>query len=612
MGVEAASRANRTADEDLRAWAGLASAQGAAEFCAHWLTIQCLSISGVVSGLVLMQDEPGTHSRPVAWPSGAQDLSELTGTAERALRDARSVVVRSPSGEAHIAHPVMARGKLWCAVAVRLNGGTEADIVRTIRALHWGSGWLEALSHRDSLAVESRDLGQQDGIVQMLRSTAASVGTTTAALSLTNLLATKFNCSRVAVGVAQNGRVKVLGLSHSAILDRRSKVAIAIASAMEEALDQAASVSFPPSPLHDRRIAIAHRDLVREDGGGAVLSVVMMHENRPVGVITLSREEAETFAPEVVEFSEKAADALGPIMDLQVMLDRPIAGRIPALAESYFHKLTGPHSYGAKIATAAGVLLLGLLLFGTTEYRVSGKATLEGIVQQAAVAPFDGFVLTAPHRAGDVVRKGDLLATMDTRELTLDELRYESQRDEATLREQEATAKGDRAMAAVESANAREAEAQRALAADKVTRANISAPFDGLVVSGDLSQALGSPVERGRTLFEIAPLDSYRVNLAVDERDIAHIARGQRGQLVLTGYSAESMGFTVNKIVPVANAANGANTFRVEAALDRTDPRLRPGMEGVGKVDAGRETFGWIWTHALADWARLTLWKWQP
>ena len=34
---------------------------------------------------------------------------------------------------------------------------------------------------------------------------------------------------------------------------------------------------------------------------------------------------------------------------------------------------------------------------------------------------------------------------------------YESQRDQATLRAQEATAKGDRAIAAVETANAREA-----------------------------------------------------------------------------------------------------------------------------------------------------------
>jgi hypothetical protein len=59
------------------------------------------------------------------------------------------------------------------------------------------------------------------------------------------------------------------------------------------------------------------------------------------------------------------------------------------------------------------------------------------------------------------------------------------------------------------------------------------ADFDGVVVLGDLSQSLGSPVEKGQVLFEVAPLNSYR-ELRVDERDIAEVAVGQRGPLLLT------------------------------------------------------------------------------
>jgi hypothetical protein len=35
-------------------------------------------------------------------------------------------------------------------------------------------------------------------------------------------------------------------------------------------------------------------------------------------------------------------------------------------------------------------------------------------------------------------------------------------------------------------------------------------------------------------------------------------------------------------------------------------------MEGVGKVEAGRRSLAWIWTHSLVDWARLVVWKWLP
>jgi hypothetical protein len=36
---------------------------------------------------------------------------------------------------------------------------------------------------------------------------------------------------------------------------------------------------------------------------------------------------------------------------------------------------------------------------------------------------------------------------------------------------------------------------------------------------------------------------------------------------------------------------------------------LRPGMEGVAKIDIGRRRLIWIWTHSLFDWLRV--WTWQ-
>jgi len=38
--------------------------------------------------------------------------------------------------------------------------------------------------------------------------------------------------------------------------------------------------------------------------------------------------------------------------------------------------------------------------------------------------------------------------------------------------------------------------------------------------------------------------------------------------------------------------------------------RLRPGMEGVAKVEAGNRKLIWIATHKLMDWLKLTLWSW--
>ena len=120
------------------------------------------------------------------------------------------------------------------------------------------------------------------------------------------------------------------------------------------------------------------------------------------------------------------------------------------------------------------------------------------------------------------------------------------------------------------------------------------------------------PVEQGKVLFEIAPLDSYRVILKVDERDVAYLALGQTGALALSGMPGERLNFTVKQITPVSTAEDGRNFFRVEAQMEGGVQRLRPGMEGIGKVSVGERKWIWIWTHSLVDWARISLWTWLP
>jgi RND family efflux transporter MFP subunit len=247
------------------------------------------------------------------------------------------------------------------------------------------------------------------------------------------------------------------------------------------------------------------------------------------------------------------------------------------------------------------------------DYRVSATARVEGEIQRALTAPFQGYVREAPHRAGDTVKKGELLARLDDRDLRLEHTRLASQAEQYGRQYREAMAKRDRATARIVSAQADQAGAQLALVEEQLARTDIAAPFDGVLVSGDLSQALGAPLERGQTLFEIAPLDAYRVVLQVDEHRVADLKAGQRGELVLSSMPGERYPMTVSKITPVSTAREGRNFFRVEAQLQPADAaRLRPGMEGVAKVTIDDRLLVWIWTRELMNWIRLKAWAWMP
>jgi len=179
-------------------------------------------------------------------------------------------------------------------------------------------------------------------------------------------------------------------------------------------------------------------------------------------------------------------------------------------------------------------------------------------------------------------------------------------------KQREALAKRDRSNLVISEFQIRQAESQLALAEEKLARARIVAPFDGIIVSGDFSQMLGSPIERGKTLFEVAPLDSYRLIVHVNERDVRYIAVEQRGTIAFAGMPGDPLPLTLTAITPITVAEEGRNSFRVEARLAELGPHLRPGMEGVVKIDTGQGSLVWIWTRTVVEWLRLTAWKYLP
>jgi hypothetical protein len=123
---------------------------------------------------------------------------------------------------------------------------------------------------------------------------------------------------------------------------------------------------------------------------------------------------------------------------------------------------------------------------------------------------------------------------------------------------------------------------------------------------------LGSPVEKGKTLFELAPLDAYRVIIHVGERDVPYVSVKQHGILALEGTPGDPLPLSLTKITPVTVAEEGRNSFRVEARLTELGRQLRPGMEGVAKIETGQRLIVWIWTRSVLEWLRLTAWKYLP
>lgn len=605
----------RNPRQDPSLWSVLAGTRDAPEFCQTWLRLQCEQVAGATAAILLLDDGEGHFSSAASWPDSRQDLSFLAATAQNALTRRTSFIDQpaspAPPGTAQVGQPIESQGRLMGVVVVQIKA-PAGDIPAVIRQLRWGIGWLELLFARQKSSEDSTRLARTGLALSILSEAQQHPAFRASALSIANELASRLDCTNVSVGFSNGKGVRLVAMSHSAVFSQKSQIVSTIENAMEEAADQNASVAFPSTPATQRRIALAHEDLARQLGGSAVVSVLMTNGIKSVGVILLERDRSKPFDDTTIETLEAVAALVGPGLETKSETNRLVAGRAVAAIESGSRALFGRGRPAVKLAAIAVVAILGYMAFAKGEFRVTAKAVVEGAVQRSVVAPFDGYIASAPSRAGDIVEAGQTLATLDDRELKLEAARWKSERDQQALKYSDAMSKRDRSAALVISASLEQTAAQLSLIEDKLARSTIAAPYRGVVVSGDLRQLIGSPIEKGKVLFEVAPLDSFRVILQVDERDIAFLAERQQGTLVLTGLSSDSVPFSVKAITPVATASEGRNLFRVEATVQGAGTLLRPGMEGIGKVSIDRRSLLAIWTRSLVDWVYITAWKWLP
>ena len=245
-------------------------------------------------------------------------------------------------------------------------------------------------------------------------------------------------------------------------------------------------------------------------------------------------------------------------------------------------------------------------------YRVTAPASLEGSIQRAVVAPFDGFIMQAHARAGENVAAGEVIAELDIKELLLEQQRYSAERDEYNRQYRQALSKRDMAQAHIFKSQISQAEAQLHLLEKKIQRSSLSAPLDGVIIKGDLSRSLGATVEQGEVLFEVAPLDEYRLVILVDEQQVIDVQPGLQGDLTLKALPDAELAFTVQQVSPVFEENASGIAYRVEAGFNEANPALRPGMQGIAKISIDQRSYLWIYLHELIDAIRLWVWSWLP
>lgn len=417
-----------------------------------------------------------------------------------------------------------------------------------------------------------------------------------------------FDAQRVTIGVERRGAIELLAMSGETRADRRRAINRLMLAFMSEVVARGQSLSLPapdsedsPASFHELQAANRGMPLMASmQTAPSGVRVVIVVERSPDACVTdddvVALEAA--LAPTLVLLGQLESGGLG-------RLERAVAGLRRTL-----HELRCGKPSSRLIGLLCIATLTGLWLFYPLPYRISGRVSVEASDRQVLVAPYAGHLLSAATRAGDTVEAGQVLATLDDRELQLARDKWLSETNKNSTDQARALAVRDRVELARLRADAQRLEAELSLVDQRRARSIVRAPFDGVILSGDPTRSLGAPVSAGEVLFEIARGDRRTVLVEIDEQDIALIDSDAAAEVRMAAMPRRVFETSLDQRIPVAVAEAGRNVFRVPATLQDIDQSaLSPGMQGVARVDAGPRSLASAWTRSLRQRLLLLTWK---
>jgi HlyD family secretion protein len=236
------------------------------------------------------------------------------------------------------------------------------------------------------------------------------------------------------------------------------------------------------------------------------------------------------------------------------------------------------------------------------EIRAEASGQIEPIRMVEVKSKVSGELIRINFETGDEVRQGELIATVDPRdvrnalaqmEADLELARARVETAKSQRRRAEELAKGgllstqDLENTRLEETNANaqlvKARTNLQLAQEKMGDVTIRAPITGTIIEkgaeqGQIIASASANVSGGTTLVKMADLATVQARALVDEVDIGRIHAGQETTVEVEAYPGRAFRGSVTKIEPQAVVEQNVTMFPVLIKLPNPERLLKPGM----------------------------------
>lgn len=238
----------------------------------------------------------------------------------------------------------------------------------------------------------------------------------------------------------------------------------------------------------------------------------------------------------------------------------------------------------------------------------TASGTVEPINVVEVKSKSSGQITRMPVETGTLVKPGDLLVQLDTRDVQnqYDQAKADLDAAEARLKVTESQKKRsdelfqqriitaqEHETSQLDYANAQAAVVRARTTADiqlqRLEDATVRAPVAGTIIEKTVSlgqvitSATNSP-SGGTTILKMADLNQVRMRALFNETDIGSVQSGQEATVTVDAYPDRPFRGTVEKIEPQAVVQQSVTMFPVLVTLANREGMLKPGMTGEASV----------------------------
>lgn len=383
-------------------------------------------------------------------------------------------------------------------------------------------------------------------------------------------------------------RVALVARAHSQDLEDHK---VAIESAMAECQCRNQTAVWPADP-NARHALLCHRKTAEALSATSLITVCIADGNQEHLAVAMV-SSTTPLSTRTRRWLEACGPAFGSTISL---VRRAQANRLQQFVHGLSQTL-GKSKTKTAIRVVALILALGMLpipLQVVTECEVQPEAS------RYVCAAFDARLKECLVEPGDLVSAGDVIARLDETEIAFELAEVEADYHRASKEQDGHMVEHKSGEARVAQLEAEKLQSRSQLLKHRNAHLELLSPIDGVVIEGDLDNAIGMPVEKGQSLFRVAPLDNLTIDVFIPESDIRYVSPEMKVRVRLDAFPFEVLMGEVVRIHPASEIQDDGNVFVATVHLDITTDRLdrlRPGMQGSARISSLWRPFWWNVLH---------------